>query len=206
MKKRRIAVISKRQRILEFFKLEAESCLCSINISDTVPLDAAKYDVLIVDDDGSYVMTDIPQETYRIIPDGEALTEKSFYWPVAVEHVREMFEGTSYETSEISSTFDSSALYLIDEECKRVVYKNREIILTDSEQRVLYRLIAADGAPVSREELLSLFDTKDGNIADVYICHLRRKLETPFGTKIIRTVRGRGYALLVKVEKYSKYI
>ena len=202
MKKKRIAVISKRQRVLDFFRLEAESCSCSVTESSRIPTDTSEYDLLIVDDDGSYVMTDVPSETYRIIPEEMELTEKSFYWPVSIVQVREMFEGAVCEPEVKKLGESNSTLYLLDGEERAVVYKNQKIVLTDSEQMVLYRLIDANGEPVSREELLSLFDTKDGNIADVYICHLRRKLEAPFGIKIIRTVRGKGYALSVKTEKY----
>jgi DNA-binding response OmpR family regulator len=33
------------------------------------------------------------------------------------------------------------------------------------------------------------------NVVDVYVGYLRRKLETPFGRPLIRTVRGVGYLL-----------
>ena len=203
MKKKRIAVISKRQRVLDFFRLEAESCYCTVTVGNRIPSDTSEYDLLIIDDDGSYVMTDVPSETYRIISEDKELTQKSFYWPVSVARVREIFEGVVCEPENKSHGESNFTLYLLDGKERAVVYKNQKIDLTDSEQMVLYRLIEADGTPVSREELLSLFDTSDGNIADVYICHLRRKLEAPFGMKIIRTVRGKGYALSVKTVKYS---
>ena len=35
------------------------------------------------------------------------------------------------------------------------------------------------------------------NIVDVYVRHLRAKVDEPFGSKLIRTVRGAGYAIKV---------
>ena len=83
---------------------------------------------------------------------------------------------------------------------KSVVYKNMRIPLTESEWKVLVCLASSEGEAVSRESLRALFDTSDGNISDVYICHLRRKLEDPFGEKMIRTVRGKGYMLSVETK------
>ena len=35
----------------------------------------------------------------------------------------------------------------------------------------------------------------DPNIVEVYIRHLRRKLDEPFGCHLIQTIRGAGYRL-----------
>ena len=37
--------------------------------------------------------------------------------------------------------------------------------------------------------------TDDTNIVEVYIRHLRRKLDEPFGRQLIQTIRGAGYRL-----------
>ena len=33
------------------------------------------------------------------------------------------------------------------------------------------------------------------NVVDVYVGYLRKKLDAPFGTRLLRTVRGAGYVL-----------
>ena len=58
-------------------------------------------------------------------------------------------------------------------------------------------------SPVRRDELMRLFGAEKGNIADVYISRLRKKLEDPHGPRIIETVRGEGYRLKVKIKKYT---
>ena len=38
----------------------------------------------------------------------------------------------------------------------------------------------------------------DPNIAEVYVGYVRRKIDRPFGTETVRTVRGIGYQVAVK--------
>lgn len=71
-----------------------------------------------------------------------------------------------------------------------------KILLTATERRLLSALIAADGAVVSREDLISAaFDGEVGAGAlNVYIHYLRGKLEAG-GRKVILSSSGRGYAV-----------
>ncbi len=73
-----------------------------------------------------------------------------------------------------------------------VTVRDRRIPLTPTEAAVLRRLCDHPGKPVSRDELCALIGG-GGNSVDVYICHLRRKIEKPLGRRMIATVRGRGY-------------
>lgn len=66
--------------------------------------------------------------------------------------------------------------------------------LTDAEWRVFSVLYDRRGEVVPREELAALLDG-GGNSAEVYICHLRRKLESPLGRRLITTLRGVGYRM-----------
>ena len=72
------------------------------------------------------------------------------------------------------------------------------------EYRVLEYLAMRRGALVSKEELLEhLYDynwEKFGNVIEVYISGLRRKIELVAGEKLIQTVRGLGYALRLESE------
>ncbi len=73
------------------------------------------------------------------------------------------------------------------------------IALTAMEYRVLEYLALRRGALVSKEELLEhLYDfnwERFGNVIEVYISGLRRKLEGIAGERLIQTVRGLGYCL-----------
>ncbi|MFD9195102.1 response regulator transcription factor [Streptomyces phaeochromogenes] len=75
----------------------------------------------------------------------------------------------------------------------------REMALTAREFAVLEYLASRKGETVSKCEVLEhVWDDRfdgDVNIVEVYISALRRKLDTPFQQRSIRTVRGAGYRL-----------
>jgi two-component system, OmpR family, response regulator len=80
-----------------------------------------------------------------------------------------------------------------------VTRAGREVELTVREFAVLHFLAQRAGEVVSREQLLEhVWDEgEDGssNVVDVYVGYLRKKLEQPFGRRLIRTVRGVGFRL-----------
>jgi DNA-binding response OmpR family regulator len=87
---------------------------------------------------------------------------------------------------------------------REVQVNGERVSLTAMEYRVLEYLALRRGALVSKMELLEhLYDynwEKFGNVIEVYISGLRRKIERRAGIKVIRTVRGLGYALRVEGE------
>ncbi|HZN71794.1 MAG TPA: response regulator transcription factor [Micromonosporaceae bacterium] len=74
-----------------------------------------------------------------------------------------------------------------------------EVELTARELSLLEFLLRRRGEVMSKREILAHvwdFDFEgDPNIVEVYIRHLRRKLDEPFGRTSIQTVRGAGYRL-----------
>jgi two-component system response regulator PhoP len=71
--------------------------------------------------------------------------------------------------------------------------------LVPMEYRVLEYLATCSPAVVSKTELLEhLYDynwEKFGNVIEVYISGLRKKIDSSSGTRLIHTLRGHGYAL-----------
>jgi two-component system OmpR family response regulator len=64
---------------------------------------------------------------------------------------------------------------------------------------LLEALMRRPGDVLSRLELIEqawdlAYETRS-NVVDVYIRRLRRKLDEPFGTSTLQTVRGAGYRL-----------
>ena len=86
----------------------------------------------------------------------------------------------------------------------RVRIGKTEIKLSPDEATVLKALSKAEGY-VSRDDLNRLLGHEDkcGNLVDVYICRLRKKLEKVLGYRVISTVRGVGYKSERKFE-YEK--
>jgi two-component system OmpR family response regulator len=74
-----------------------------------------------------------------------------------------------------------------------------EIALTAREFAVLEYLVRRAGEVISKREILGgVWDDDfdgDPNIVEVYIRHLRRKVDEPFGRRSIETIRGAGYRL-----------
>ena len=74
-----------------------------------------------------------------------------------------------------------------------------EVVLTARELALLEFLLRRRGEAVSKREILDhVWDDDfegDPNIVEVYIRHLRNKVDRPFGRDAIQTVRGAGYRL-----------
>jgi two-component system OmpR family response regulator len=81
----------------------------------------------------------------------------------------------------------------------RVTRGGVEVDVTPREYGVLEFLMRHAGAVVTKQEILqSVWDVNyegDDNIVEVYVGYLRRKVDVPFGTHCIHTVRGVGYRL-----------
>jgi len=88
-----------------------------------------------------------------------------------------------------------------DPAAKRTFRGEREIELTAREMALLDFLMRRKGDVVSKREIIEhVWDYEfmgDPNIVEVYIRHLRNKLDRPFGRHSIQTVRGAGYRLAV---------
>ncbi|WP_206506772.1 response regulator transcription factor [Streptomyces chrestomyceticus] len=71
--------------------------------------------------------------------------------------------------------------------------------LTGKQFGVLVALMRAEGRVLSKGEILDeVWDPAfrgDASIVEVYVSALRRKIDAPFGTRSIETVRGYGYRL-----------
>ncbi len=81
-------------------------------------------------------------------------------------------------------------------ECRRA---DTKIELTPREFSVLETLIRRSPQVVSKTELLDsvwgMDFEGDPNIIEVYVGYVRRKIDRPFGTETVKTVRGVGYQI-----------
>ncbi len=88
----------------------------------------------------------------------------------------------------------------VDPSERRCWRDDSEIELTAREFSVLEYLVANAGAVVSKQDILRhVWDYEfegDPNIVEVYVRHLRKKIDLPFDTASIQTVRGAGYRLI----------
>lgn len=87
----------------------------------------------------------------------------------------------------------------LDPAARKVWRGEVEIDLTAREFAVLEYLLRHRGQVIAKRDLIAGVwnDDFEGdpNIVEVYVGHLRRKLDRPFGREAIQTVRGAGYRL-----------
>jgi two-component system, OmpR family, response regulator len=92
----------------------------------------------------------------------------------------------------------------LDPASRQVRHGDAEITLTCREFALLEYLMRRDGNVASKPEILDhvwgMDFAGDPNVVEVYVGYLRRKIDQPFGTRLIRTVRGAGYRLCADPE------
>ncbi|MBR3894896.1 MAG: winged helix-turn-helix transcriptional regulator [Clostridia bacterium] len=84
---------------------------------------------------------------------------------------------------------------LLDAKRSVLSIDGQKIALTPRESAVIGCLLKNRGTPVSRQALSVCIGESSANKTDVYICYLRRKLETVCPQRLIQTVRGKGYMI-----------
>ncbi|MBP0726842.1 response regulator transcription factor [Bacillus sp. RG28] len=91
---------------------------------------------------------------------------------------------------------------VVNQETREVKREDIDITLTPKEFDLLVYLLKNQNKVVTREAIiLTVWGYEyegETNVVDVYIRHLRKKIEEGFETSIIQTVRGVGYTMRVK--------
>jgi len=87
----------------------------------------------------------------------------------------------------------------LDTATHQITRASQVIELSAREYRLLELLLRHRGQPLTRTQIAEGvwgydFDAQS-NVVDVYIRYLRRKVDDPFETKLIQTVRGVGYKI-----------
>ena len=120
---------------------------------------------------------------------------KPFSFPVLVAHLHAI---TRRGARERPTELEMGDLR-VDPAARRVRRGEVEIELTTREFSMLTLLAQHRGDVVSKRQILeAVWDVDfegDPNIVEVYIRHLRNKIDRPFGRHAIQTLRGAGYRL-----------
>ena len=100
------------------------------------------------------------------------------------------------------NTTEASKCFFADKNRRGVTLNGTYVPLSQHEFDTLELLCLNKGKCVGREQILEILNSAESNISDVYISHLRNKLELPFGLKIIYTVRAKGYMTDYAITEY----
>jgi two-component system OmpR family response regulator len=121
---------------------------------------------------------------------------KPFSFPVLVARLRAVLRRSGGDATLEPTKVGS---LVVDSRARRIWSSGTEIELSRREFDVLEHLARRAGEVVRKSQLLdAVWDVDfggDPNIVEVYVGRLRRKVDEPFGTRHIVTVRGVGYRL-----------
>ncbi|KQR31697.1 response regulator transcription factor [Curtobacterium sp. Leaf154] len=120
---------------------------------------------------------------------------KPFSHPVLVARLRALVRRGARERPTVLTLGD----LVVDPAARTVARGGNPVELTSREFAVLEYLARHPGQVRSKRDVIeNVWDVDfegDPNIVEVYVGHLRRKLDRPFGRAAIETVRGAGYRL-----------
>jgi DNA-binding response OmpR family regulator len=120
---------------------------------------------------------------------------KPFSFAILVARLRALIRRGAIERPAILEAGDLR----LDPATRRVWRDGAEVSLTAREFSVLEHMLRHRGQVLSKRDVIAgVWDDDfegDPNIVEVYVGHLRRKLDRPFGRTAIETVRGAGYRL-----------
>jgi len=105
-----------------------------------------------------------------------------------------------YENNSQAEILFSFGGFIYNTKTNSLKLNEKEIYLTEGENKLLLKLINSRNNTLSREELAEKeFDENELRKVDVGITRLRQKIEnTPKQPQYIKTIRGKGYMLICK--------
>lgn len=156
--------------------------------------------------DGSQVLVLYRRPRYTRSPAYAALSERCecramerpFLLEELVQTVLEMTGGREHIPAVINAPEKADNAVTLIRDTLTAEGADFTVHLTEREFRVLEVLAERAGETVSRELLLrDAWDGMEsrGNVVDVYVGYLRKKLEPHFGKGVILSIRGKGYVL-----------
>jgi two-component system OmpR family response regulator len=120
---------------------------------------------------------------------------KPFSFAILVARLRALIRRGAVERPTVLEAGDLR----LDPAARRVWRGDTEVALTSREFAVLQHLLRHRGQVLSKRDVIEgVWDDDfegDPNIVEVYIGHLRQKVDRPFDRRAIETIRGAGYRL-----------
>lgn len=219
----RVLVVEDEKRLAAGLKrgLEAEGFAADVSLNGTdglwmareYPYDAIVLDVMLPGINGYKICSELREEgnwtpiVMLTAKDGEMdeaealetgaddYLTKPFSFVVLTARMRSLLRRGAPKRPAVLKAGDLH----YDPAARRVWRNDEEVTLTAREMALLEFMLRRKGQVMSKREILQhVWDYEfpgDPNIVEVYIRHLRNKLDRPYGRNAIETVRGAGYRL-----------
>lgn len=198
----KIAIISKNDKIRDFFRLEALNFGFSVDCVEklSVHSDLSEYDLAIIDIDT--IAQNPLNPAKRQITVSEISDATDINYPLQISELQKIYFSLfkNEPSQDGSCDVDESKIVFCANKPNLISLKGKKYMLSDAEYSVLKLLCENYPQAVSRERMNELFPNSNGNISDVYICKLRKKLEEPLSQRLILTIRSEGYKIALKSE------
>ena len=201
---KRIAVITADTELAEFYKLEFLYRGFDVDVFSKSRHAEGEYLISLVDTDtvGAYLKNEYGI-TVEISSVGKSNLEypvPTLTWPTPIEDIDKLCDlvlfGEEYARTQSDDTGDD--WIIADIQTRTVTVGGRTVKLTQSELDVLLELCGAAGEIVSRERIMEILGATQGNISDVYVHRLRKKIESFGNKRFIFSERGIGYRTVLK--------
>lgn len=221
----RVLLVEDETRIAAFIRkgLQEEQYVVDVAEDGDAALDfieAAEYDLLILDvmlprRDGFSVCKELRRRgihtpvlmlTARDAVDDrvrglDAGADDYLVKPFAFKELLARLRALARRPAETQASELRAGDLVLDTTTHHITRDGQPIDLSAREYRLLEFLLRHRGQPLTRMQIAEGvwgydFDA-NSNVVDVYIRYLRRKVDDPFETKLIQTVRGVGYKIEV---------
>jgi DNA-binding response OmpR family regulator len=203
MNSKRVIIISAVEKIRDFFELEALNFNFSVDSYEKfskIHNDLSSYDLAIIDVD-TIRQSPLNSAKKQISVSSQG-KKADISYPCAISELQNIYCSLYFtkNISEKNGKDEKIKIVFHTKENNLISINKRKYILSDTEYKILTELCKNAQKILLRKDLQGLFDNEKSNIADVYICKLRKKLEEPLGQRLIFTVRNKGYKIIAEAE------
>ena len=192
MTEKRAAVLSADNSLTSLVENELLLLDFSVERLKNIPKNLDGYDVVVLDTDLSDVFPACDAKIKLSLRSTAGGATNILSFPFLLADLRRIVVAPASQGTPKEPEKEQNVIFA-DKKSLTVSLMGRTVKLSQSEFIILEALCKKPGKYIPLAELNSLLGATEGNIAAVYVCHLRRKLETPFGIKLIFTSGGKGY-------------